>query len=95
MLTDASTKIDWMVLLFILVTRQNLNDLTVTRGPRPHGPLSLSVTTPVTLHYLTLTLSVGAQHLHSKKYLLKFAIKELRARNERHPKKWRTITNDI
>jgi hypothetical protein len=31
-------------------------------GPSTPQPLSLSVTTPVTLHYLTRTLSVGAPH---------------------------------
>jgi hypothetical protein len=36
----------------------------------------------VTSHYLTLTLSVGAPHLHSKK----FANKELRSHNAHHPK---------
>jgi hypothetical protein len=43
----------------------------------------------VTSHYLTLTLTVGAPHLHSKK----FANKELRARNSHHPKS--TIPNNI
>jgi hypothetical protein len=42
----------------------------------------LSVTVFVTLHYLTLTLTVGAPHLHSKKV----ANKELRARNAHYPK---------
>ena len=51
-------------------------------GPSTPQALSLSVTTPVTLYYLTLTLSVEP-HTYTPR---KSRNKELRARNTHHPK---------